>query len=127
MVGMRIVLSLILFLGPLVADGIPREEYQKRRADLRKSLNGVMVLFGALESDDLHTGFFQDTNFLYLSGWREPGAAMDLTPQDEILFLPPRDTHRRLYTGRQPGPEDAESAETTRLQQGLVPGSLQCS
>src|SRR5260370_23927016 len=100
MVGMGIVVTVLVVIGPLFAEGIPREEYQKRRADLRKSLNGVMVLFGAVESDDLHSGFFQDTNFLYLSGWREPGAAMVLTPKEEILFLPPRDTHQELYTGR---------------------------
>src|SRR5437660_12468424 len=99
MVDMRIVLALILCLAPLFGEGIPREEYQKRRADLRKSLNGAMVLFGAVESDDLHAGFFQDTNFLYLSGWREPGAVMVLTPKEEILFLPPRDMHGELYTG----------------------------
>ncbi|MGH9591729.1 MAG: aminopeptidase P N-terminal domain-containing protein [Bryobacteraceae bacterium] len=78
---MRLLLTLVLSLSTLLADGIPREEYQKRRADLRQSLDGVMVLFGAAEPEDLHTSFFQESNFLYLSGWREPDAVMLLTRQ----------------------------------------------
>ncbi len=53
---------------------LPGEYQAARRAELRKSLDGIMVLFGANESDDMHNGFFQDTDFLYLSGWTEPGA-----------------------------------------------------
>src|SRR5450631_3086392 len=112
---MRLVFVLALALLPsgtaLMAAGITPQEYQQRRAELRKSLDGVMVLFGAEESDDLHTSFFQESNFLYLSGWREPGAVMMLTPKEEILFLPARDTHQELYTGRKLGPEDSDAAE----------------
>src|ERR1041384_2974680 len=97
---MRLVLVLALCAAGLSAAGIPLREYQERRAELRKSLDGVMVLFGADEPDDLHTSFFQEANFLYLSGWREPGAVMMLTPQTEILFLPARDLHMEQYTGR---------------------------
>src|SRR6266852_2797687 len=125
MVGMRLVFTLLLCLGPLFAEGIPREEYQKRRADLRKGLNGVMVLFGATESEDLHFGFFQETNFLYLSGWREPGAVMVLTPKEEILFLPPRNPRQEAYTGRKLGPEDADAAEKTGFAKVMPKGALQ--
>lgn len=85
-----LVLALALFLNAAspMAAGISPREYQERRAELRKSLDGVMVLFGAEEPDDLHTSFFQESNFLYLSGWREPGAVMLLTQQAEILFSP---------------------------------------
>jgi len=92
-----------------MAAGITPQEYQQRRADLRKSLDGVMVLFGAEEPDDLHTSFFQDSNFLYLSGWREPGAVMLLTQQTEILFMPNRDLRAELYTGRKLGPDDPDA------------------
>src|SRR5579872_6719198 len=91
---MRWFFSLALCVASVSAQGIPREEFQKRRVNLRQSLDGVMVLFGAAESEDLHDGFFQESNFLYLSGWREPGAVMMLTPKEEILFLPPRDPHQ---------------------------------
>ena len=97
----------------LVAAGIPPQEYQGRRAELRKSLDGIMVLFGAEEPDDLHTSFFQESNFLYLSGWREPGAVMLLTRDTEVLFLPQRDLRMELYTGRKLGPEDPEAPKQT--------------
>ena len=71
---MRLVFVLAISAASLMAAGISPREYQERRAELRKSLDGVMVLFGAEEPDDLHTRFFQESNFLYLSGWREPGA-----------------------------------------------------
>jgi Xaa-Pro aminopeptidase len=93
----------------LMAAGITPQEYQHRRAEVRKSLDGVMVLFGAEEPDDLHTGFFQESNFLYLSGWRQPGAVMLLTQQTEILFLPNRDPRMELYTGRKVDPSDPDA------------------
>ncbi len=110
---MGAILVLLLMTGGLFADSMPRDEYRARRAELRKSLDGVMVLFGANESEDLHTGFFQDTTFLYLSDWREPGAVMMLTPKEEILFLPQRNPAREIFTGRKLGPEDEDGAERT--------------
>src|SRR5207302_2369549 len=122
--SMRLLLTFLLSIAALRADGIPREEYQKRRADLRQSLDGVMVLFGAEEPEDLHSSFFQESNFLYLSGWREPGAVMLLTPQDEILFLPPRDAHAELYTGRKLGAEDADAPKKTGFSKALPTTAL---
>ncbi len=110
---MRIVLGFLLTLATLSADGISRDEYRARRAELRKSLDGVMVLFGANEPEDLHVGFFQDTNFLYLSGWREPGAAMLLTKDQEILFLPERNLKQENYTGRKLGADDRDAPQRT--------------
>src|SRR5271169_4700666 len=110
---MRIVLGLVVSMATLFADGIARDEYRARRADVRKSLDGVMVLFGAQEPEDLHISFFQETNFLYLSGWRQPGAVMMLTGQEEILFLPPHDTRGEIFTGRKLGPEDPNAKGLT--------------
>jgi Xaa-Pro aminopeptidase len=110
---MRVVLGFLLALSSLSAEGISRDEYRARRAELRKSLDGVMVLFGANEPEDLHTGFFQDTNFLYLSGWREPGAAMLLTKDQEILFLPERNRSQENFTGRKLGADDENAPQRT--------------
>src|SRR5436190_17744196 len=77
--NMRLVRLSVLLCALLVTSlsaAITPAEYQARRTELRKSLDGVMVLFGADEPDDLHASFFQESNFLYLSGWREPGAIM---------------------------------------------------
>jgi len=122
---MRLVLTFLISVTALLGDGIPREEYQKRRADLRQSLDGVMVLFGATESEDMHTRFFQDANFLYLSAWREPGAVMILTKQEEILFLPTRDVHDELYTGRKLGPDDGDAPQKTGFERVLPKSALQ--
>src|SRR5580704_19240680 len=92
-----------------VSDARMVEQYRSRRADLRKALgDGVTVLFGRTEDheEDLRTGFFQESNFYYLTGWQEPGAILLLAPLPEdshasgyaskarlpreILFLPER-------------------------------------
>jgi Xaa-Pro aminopeptidase len=108
-----------------MAAGITPQEYQQRRTELRKSLDGVMVLFGAEDPDDLHTSFFQESNFLYLSGWREPGAVMLLTQQTEILFLPARDLRTELYTGRKLGPEDPDAPKQAGFDRVMPKSALE--
>ncbi|HWC00113.1 MAG TPA: aminopeptidase P N-terminal domain-containing protein, partial [Bryobacteraceae bacterium] len=61
----------------------PDAVYRARREHLRKDLpEGVTVLFGRTEkdNDDLRSGFFQEPNFYYLTGWLEPGAILLLAP-----------------------------------------------
>ena len=70
---------------------------------------GVAVLFAA-EEPVLDVGpYRQDSNFYYLTGWNEPGAALMIVgdaPQaasprtyKEILFLPARNLRMEKYTG----------------------------
>jgi Xaa-Pro aminopeptidase len=120
-------LPLCFCAAALCAEGIPKAEYQSRRAELRKSLNGTMVLFGAEESSDLHYAFFQESNFLYLSGWREPGAAMILTPREEILFLPPRNPREEVFTGRKTSAEDPEAVEKTGFEKVLPSAAIEAT
>src|SRR5579872_3703219 len=108
------------------------EQYRSRRADLRKSLpDGVTVLFGRTEDreEDLRTGFFQESNFYYLTGWQEPGAILLLAPLPEdskappyaararlpreILFLPERDLDQEKWTGPKLAPGDPNARELT--------------
>ncbi|MEO8053249.1 MAG: aminopeptidase P N-terminal domain-containing protein [Acidobacteriota bacterium] len=105
-----IVLSLAA-LTPARAQTIPSAEYRERRAELRKSLDGVLVLMGAADPSDLHDTFYQEPNFAYLTGWQEPGAALLLTPKDEILFLPPRVANRETYNGRTTGPDEKDAPQ----------------
>ncbi len=80
-----------------------------RRAELRKSLpDGVIVLFGTTEKQagDALNGFTQEPNFYYLTGWLEPGAALLIDPEVEILFLPRRVPAQERWTGAKADPED---------------------
>jgi Xaa-Pro aminopeptidase len=120
-------LTLCFCTAILWADGIPKAEYHSRRAELRKSLNGAMVLFGAQEPSDLHYAFFQEPNFLYLSGWREPGAAMILTPREEILFLPPRNPREEIFSGRKTSAEDPDAVEKTGFEKVLPSAAIEAT
>ena len=60
---MRRALCLLVAVVPLFGGESRPSEYKQRRADLRQSLDGVMVLFGADEPEDLHTSFFQESQF----------------------------------------------------------------
>jgi Xaa-Pro aminopeptidase len=108
------VFGLLLLLAPAFAGGIPREEYQARRTQLRKSLDGVLVLF-ARADDDLRD-YIQEPNFLYLTGWRDPGAILMMTANEEILFLPPRNRTSEIFYGRVIDPNDRDVFEKTGFQ-----------
>jgi Xaa-Pro aminopeptidase len=104
-------------------------EFATRRANLRKSIpDGILVLFGNKESEDLHDSFFQQTDFYYLTGWEQPGAILIATPEPvkdepgfkarsgaprEILFLPQRIVSQEKWTGRKLGPDDPDAAAST--------------
>ncbi len=107
----------------LGGDAIPQQEYRARREALRKSLAGsVAVLFGESEKeeDELRSGFAQEANFLYLTGWKEPGAILLLgPPADEVLFLPARNPNREKYVGRRACAEDANIRSVTGFEQVL--------
>ncbi|MGO4879561.1 MAG: aminopeptidase P N-terminal domain-containing protein [Bryobacteraceae bacterium] len=100
---------------------VGQDEYRARRAELSKSLHdGVVVLFAATDrgEENIRTGFFQEPNFYYLSGWKEPGAMLLVAPlQDDkpfsVLFLPRRHPDQEKWTGRKAGPEDADIAQVT--------------
>jgi len=105
------VLGLLLLIAPAFADGIAREEYQARRTQLRKSLDGVLVLFA--KADDNLRDYIQEPNFLYLTGWRDPGAVLMMTADDEILFLPLRNKTSEIFYGRTIDPNDKDVFEKT--------------
>lgn len=105
--------GLILLAGAaFAADPISTDEYRSRRAQLQKSLDGVLVLFGTT-SRDTRDGWFQSPDFLYLTGWREPGAAILLTKSDEIIFLPERNERVERFDGKKVAPGDPDAAAKT--------------
>ena len=92
---------------------IPQSEYRQRRAKLRADLNGTLVLFGAAEPPDNAGRFEQEHNFLYLTGWQEPGARLILTHDRELLFVPHHNERLERFTGKRVSSEDAGAKEST--------------
>ena len=83
--------------------------YHARRVALAGQLHGgVAVLFALPEPELDFMPYRQDSDFYYLTGWNEPGAALLIeadaqgpSPRTykEILFLPTRDLQTEKYTG----------------------------
>ena len=120
---MRALLGLLLLIAPAFAEGIPRGEYQARRTQLRKSLDGVLVLF-ARADDDLRD-YIQEPNFLYMTGWRDPGAVLMMTASEEILFLPLRDSRSEIFYGRVTDPNDKDVFEKTGFKEVLPRSAIE--
>ncbi len=116
-----------LVLPLLASDGIPLSECRERRANLRKNLDGVMVVFAnePRDVDQLRDGVFQDPNFEYLTGWRDLGAALLVSRDEEILFLPPRNERMERYTGRKVGADDPDAAARTGFDKVLSLAKLE--
>jgi Xaa-Pro aminopeptidase len=86
----------------------PSRAYHARREALAAKLQGgVAVLFAAPEPILDFMPYRQDSDFYYLTGWNEPGAALMVVggasgssqSYKEILFLPTRNLRTELYTG----------------------------
>ncbi len=98
----------------------PQADYRARREAVRKTLtDGVLVLFGeaAAQQEQFRNGFWPEENFLYLTGWREPGAILLMTPASDTLFLPKHNAARERYTGLRESADDANAREATGFQQ----------
>src|SRR6266478_490229 len=104
---MRRFLAVVLLLAPFSTAKISLDEFASRRASLRKSLDGVLVLFAQTEGSDEVFRVRPDPNFYYLTGWTQPGAVLLLTPTEEMLFLPHHDLRVEHFHGKRASAEDA--------------------
>jgi Xaa-Pro aminopeptidase len=87
----------------------PAGIYHARRAALAAKLDGGIALIFAAEEPQLDFDpYRQDSDFYYLTGWNEPGAALLIVSEPvnattpgggEILFLPTRNLRLEKYTG----------------------------
>ncbi len=125
---LAVVLLILMAQVGWALDRQPNADYRMRREALAsKTAGGVVLLFAPTEAegpDDLY-GFRQDDNFFYLSGWKEPGAALLIAaaapakqqiparPYTEILFLPAHNVSQEKWTGPKLGPENPEASTIT--------------
>jgi len=112
----------VLALGTLLcinaaAAPIAKSEHRARREELRKSLDGTLVLFGYTEGRDQVFRMPQDHDFLYLTGWTEPGAVVLITRDRDVLFLPHRNPRTETYMGRRADASDPGVREVTGFDQ----------
>ena len=99
-----------LVAGLFAGDEVGAEEFRARRKAMRDAAkDGIVILVGATESErgDLRTPFFQESNFYYLTGWREPGAILAISSEADLLFIPRRNVEREKWTGPKATPSDA--------------------
>ncbi len=99
---------LMVPLGLPVEAKMPLDEFKTRRANLRSSLDGVLVLFGRVEGRDEVFRVDEEPNFYYLTGWSQPGARLLLTSSRELLFLPHHNERVEHFQGRRASAEDAD-------------------
>jgi Xaa-Pro aminopeptidase len=113
-----ILLTLALALPLFAFERQPNGDYHSRRERLAQKIgNGVVVFFAPTEPEGqnaLH-GFKQSDDFFYLSGWREPGAAIAIAanPYREILFLPAHNVSQEKWTGPKLGADSPNAAGVT--------------
>jgi Xaa-Pro aminopeptidase len=105
--------ALCLALAAILQAKVPLDEFRARRAALRQLLggasDGMLLLKGQAEAHDPIFRFEQEPNFYYLTAWSEPGAALLLTPSDEILFLPSHNERAERYSGKRTSAEDPDA------------------
>ena len=101
-------LVFVVFFAPVAysLEKQPASAYHARRVALAQRLDGgIAVFFAATEPVLDFDPYRQDSDFYYLTGWNEPGAAlMVIGPSasqgyKEVLFLPTRDLRLEKYTG----------------------------
>jgi len=102
--------ALLLFASHADAQ-ITRAEYAQRRDSVvARAGNGVILAFGAPEPSHDFLSFYQDPNFLYLTGFREPSAALLMVKDNgkvaSTLFVQTKDPAREVWTGNRLGTQN---------------------
>ena len=98
----------VLFL-PSLLFAQAQLEYAGRRADLAAKLpDGVFIALGGHEPAQDYLAFYQSPSFYYLTGFKEPDAALLMIKQSgavrsATMFVNPRQPSREVWTGTRVG------------------------
>ncbi len=96
---------------------ITQKEYKSRRTELAKTLdnNSVAVMFSSsykLRSNDTEYPYRQNSNFYYLTGFKEDRSILLLVKQNKkvksILFVEKKDEAKELWSGKRLGEDKAK-------------------
>ena len=96
---------------------ISEKEYRNRRVKLAKSLknNSITLLYSATyqqRSNDTEYPFRQNSNFYYLSGFKEDKSILIIIKKDKkiktILFVEKKDVVAELWNGKRLGKKEAK-------------------
>jgi Xaa-Pro aminopeptidase len=91
---------------------IKQKEYARRRRQLMRMAgeDSIIILCAAparIRNNDVHYPYRQDSDFLYLSGFREPDAVLVMIPAGDggkcLLFCRERDPEREMWDGPMAG------------------------
>lgn len=110
---LRLLVGLLLASLPLKLEAqFTAREYAQRREALSARLSDAVVLvLGAPEPSRDYVEFYQSPGMLYLTGIREPDAALVMVKRgarvSELLFVLPRDPAAETWTGARLGREGA--------------------
>ena len=84
--------------------------YSTRRKKFMEQMDGGAALFKAAPAN--RGKYHPDSDFLYLTGFTEPGALCLLVPEHEehkfVLFVRPKDKAQEIWAGRRSGVEGAK-------------------
>lgn len=109
---LAIAISVLAFIATPASAQIPQSEYAQRRQALAERVSeGVIVAFGERSPAHDYLPFAQASNFRYLTGITEPGAALVMIRSSDTvratLFVLPRNPARELWEGYRLGAEGA--------------------
>jgi Xaa-Pro aminopeptidase len=105
----RLVPSLLLV--PALLGAQSQQEFAARRAAVVAGMpDGALVALGAHEPSQDYLSFYQSPSFYYLTGFKEPGAALVVVKQggqvvSSSMFVQPRLPSREVWTGSRLGVE----------------------
>jgi Xaa-Pro aminopeptidase len=116
---LTLISTLTLVLQESLQGQISRQEYTSRRDSLISNVeDGAIVVFGAREPQKDYISFYQDPHFLYLTGVREPNAALVIVKRGGratgTIFVQPNDPAAEVWTGARMG------LDTARVRTGLA-------
>lgn len=104
----------VALLLPSVAIAQSQKEFASRRAALLKDVpDGVLVALGAHEPPQDYIAFYQAPSFYYLTGFKEPDAALVMVKKSgrisATMFVEPNQPNREVWTGVRLGTRGIET------------------